>query len=136
MLAAHAESPFEEPVPDFTAAAVEIEAPAGVHVEPAPLGAETPTPWSDEEPADVFAPTEEEPPAPEPTDTVTMADLYAKQGLVAEARRIYETILQRDPDNDGVRAKLDALTPPERNAKVVRLEAWLSKVGRREVSRV
>ncbi len=146
MLAAHAESPFEEPVADYSAAALEIEAPVGMHIETAPLGAETPTPWSDEEPADVFAPThEEEPPAPEPTDTVTMADLYAKQGLVLEARRIYESIVQRDPDNEAVRAKLQAIDASEpvaatpaaqRSAKVARLEEWLSKVGRREVSRV
>ncbi len=46
MLAAHDESPFEEPVEDFTAAAVEIEAPVGIHIEEAPLAAEMPTPWS------------------------------------------------------------------------------------------
>lgn len=143
MLVAHDESPFEEPVEDFTAAAVEIEAPAGIHIEEAPLAAEVATPWSsEEEPADVFAPTEEEPPAavPEPTDTVTMADLYARQGLVADARRIYETILQRDPDNESVREKLEALSGEEApmpvQEKVARLEEWLAKVGRREVSHV
>ena len=147
MLAAHDESPFEEPVEDFTAAAVEIEAPVGIHIEEAPLAAEVPTPWSsEEEPADVFAPTEEEPAAAppaaaaEPTDTVTMADLYARQGLVADARRIYETILQRDPDNESVREKLAALdggeSPSPVHEKVARLEEWLAKVGRREVSHV
>ncbi|HYU26224.1 MAG TPA: tetratricopeptide repeat protein [Thermoanaerobaculia bacterium] len=143
MLAAHDESPFEEPVEDFTAAAVEIEAPVGIHIEEAPLAAEVPTPWSsEEETADVFAPTEEEPPAavPEPTDTVTMADLYARQGLVADARRIYETILQRDPDNESVREKLEALGGGEAlmpvREKVARLEEWLAKMGRREVSHV
>ncbi|HEV2718748.1 MAG TPA: tetratricopeptide repeat protein, partial [Thermoanaerobaculia bacterium] len=138
------ESPFEEPVADFTAAAVEIEAAEGIHIEEAPLGAETPTPW-DEEPADVFAPAEEEvaaaapePPAAaaEPTDTVTMADLYARQGLVADARRIYESILQREPHNEAVRAKLAALSDDGKSKKVARLEEWLSKVGRREVSGV
>jgi len=140
MLLAHDESPFEEPVEDFTAAAIEVEAPPGIHIEEAPLGAETATPWgSEDEPADVFAPTEEEPPpaaAPEPTDTVTMADLYARQGLVSEARRIYESILQRDPDNDAVREKLAALPDDRKAAKVARLQEWLSKVARREVSHV
>jgi tetratricopeptide (TPR) repeat protein len=139
MLLAHDESPFEEPVADFTAAAVEIEAPQGFHIEEAPLGAETPTPWTaDEEPADVFAPTEEEAPAAaaEPTDTVTMADLYARQGLTLDARRIYETILQREPNNDAVRAKLDALAGGGNAKKVARLEQWLSKVSRREVTGV
>jgi len=82
-----------------------------------------------------------------------MADLYARQGLTDDARQIYETILARDPDNDDVRAKLDALSGgqailpvPEEdgqagspvlhessNAKVARLEGWLSKVSRKEV---
>jgi hypothetical protein len=38
-----------------------------------------------------------------------MADLYAQQGLIDEARDIYEDILLRDPSNHSVRAKLDAL---------------------------
>ena len=144
MLVAHDESPFEEPVEDFTAAAVEIEGAVGIHVEEAPLAAETATPWSSEEeseePADVFAPTEEEPAAaaapPEPTETVTMADIYARQGLVADAVRIYESILQRDPGNDAVREKLAALQGRGKAKKVARLEEWLSKMSRREESHV
>jgi hypothetical protein len=42
--------------------------------------------------------------------TLTMADLYAGQGLIDEARDIYEDILARDPGNATVRAKLDALS--------------------------
>jgi hypothetical protein len=129
MLVAHEESPFEEPVEDFTAAAIEVEAPAGIHIEEAPLAAETATPWDEEPVADVFEPAE-------PTETVTMADLYARQGLVADARRIYESILQRDPANDAVRAKLDALQGGGKAKTVARLEEWLAKVGRREVSHV
>ena len=119
MLVAHEESPFEEPVEDFTAAAVEVEAPLGIHVEEAPLAAETPSPWD----------------SPEPTETVTMADLYARQGLTDDARRIYESILQRDPANDAVRAKIAELVPLPQKKKA-RLEEWLKKVGRREVSHV
>jgi hypothetical protein len=85
-----------------------------------------------------------------------MADLYARQGLVADARQIYEHLLQRDPGNDDVRAKLELLggdaaaaAPPADGlesatapspasgtsaAKVARLERWLARV--REVSRV
>ena len=52
--------------------------------------------------------------APPPSDdfakTITMADLYAGQGLVDEARDIYEDILARDPGNESVRAKLEALS--------------------------
>src|SRR5689334_6160801 len=49
MSVAHEESPFEEPAPAFTTAALEIEAPEGMHVEPI-----APAPANDV--ADVFAP--------------------------------------------------------------------------------
>jgi len=162
MSVAHEESPFEEPVPAFTTAALEVEAPEGMHVGRAAMDAEgdaegdaevpldmtaelpmvdappiAPAPASDV--ADVFVPAEEQP-REDITSTLTMADLYAGQGLVADARQIYETILLRDPNNDTVRAKLAALDQPQaaggRDPKVVKLEAWLAKVGRREVSRV
>ncbi len=143
MRAAHAESPFEEPVADSTVAAVAVEQPQGVRVETAPLAAEAPTPWPEEEAAsDVFAPAEA-PPPPQVDDvanTVTMADLYVRQGHVDKARDIYQRILERDPDNREVREKLDALVsaPPRdtpaqpRNPKAVKLEEWLAKVKKRE----
>ena len=158
MSAAHAESPFESTAAGYTAAAVTVERPMGIHVEPAPPGDEV-APWEETapaawdapsdpsrvEPADVFAPTE--PVAAGSGDdvanTLTMADLYVKQGLADEARRIYESILQRDPDNRQVRERLDALAPPpragtpaaSRDPKVSRLESWLAKV-RKEQERV
>lgn len=150
MAVAHDTSPFEEPAETYSSAAVEVEAPQGFHIEPAPLVAEVPAAVAEE--SDVFAPVEAPPAEPEEdiTNTLTMADLYARQGLTDDARHIYESILQRDPDNGLVRAKLDALTPPPapepepapaaapsgKNAKVVRLEGWLQKVARREESRV
>jgi len=144
MRAAHAESPYEEPVKDYGTAAVSVEKPAGIHVETAPLPAEVPTPWSDEEAAsDVFAPAEAPPPPPQIEDlanTVTMADLYVRQGFVDKAREIYQTILKREPENADVRAKLDALIAApapdtgtaKRNPKAVKLEQWLAKVKKRE----
>ncbi len=143
MRAAHAESPFEEPVADYTAAAVAVEQPAGVQVEPAPLAAEMPTPWPEEEAAsEVFAPAEAPPPPPagDAANTVTMADLYVRQGFIDKAREIYQNILQRDPDNPEVRQKLEALVPAapadrpsaQRNPKVDKLERWLAKVTKRE----
>jgi hypothetical protein len=62
-----------------------------------------------------------------------MADLYARQGLVDDARHIYETILAREPENAAVGAKLAAL---DRGRTVRRLENWLAKVSRREVGSV
>ena len=61
-----------------------------------------------------------------------MADLYAKQGDAGKAREIYESILQREPDNAEVRSKLDSLGAGGANPKVQRLEQWLAKVKKRE----
>ncbi len=115
MSAQHAESPFEEPS-GYTAASLEVEQPAGMHIEETPIVAEVPSVWLDEpqasEPAaDVFAPAEPEvaPQDDDVTATTTMADLYVRQGLINEARKIYEHLLQRDPYDDDVRTKLDAL---------------------------
>jgi tetratricopeptide (TPR) repeat protein len=67
--------------------------------------------------------------------TETMADLYSRQGHHDSARRIYESLLARDPSNAEVQAKLSELPGAEaaetRNVKAVRLEQWLRKVGRR-----
>jgi tetratricopeptide (TPR) repeat protein len=137
MLVAHEESPFEEPVEGATVAAFDIEQPSGMHIAAAPLIAEVPAPPAPlEDEADVFAPVvPEPPPAEELTDTLTMAELYERQGLVHEAQHIYENILARDPDNDSVRAKLDAVAPRV-NPKIERLERWLAKVSRREAGHV
>jgi tetratricopeptide (TPR) repeat protein len=135
MSAEHAESPFEEPS-SYGAAAFEVEAPsraplaAGVPVElpatemPPPevarMAPEPPLSAAVDE-SDVFAPAAEPPlepsrPAAAPqediTNTLTMADLYARQGLTADAKQIYEAILQRDPQNEVVREKFAALTAP------------------------
>jgi tetratricopeptide (TPR) repeat protein len=137
MARAHDESPFEEPVPGFTSATLDIEAPAGFHVDVAPLAAEVPAPVVAEEEEEIFE-TVAEPPTPQREDlsnTLTMADLYVGQGLVEDARHIYENILARDPDNADVRARLAAISPRV-NPKVAQLERWLAKVSKREVGRV
>ncbi|HEV7425451.1 MAG TPA: tetratricopeptide repeat protein [Thermoanaerobaculia bacterium] len=164
MAAQHAESPFEEPS-GYTAAALEIEQPEGMHIEEAPLVAEVPTVWlSDPEPepvADVFAPAEPERIAADEDDltsTTTMADLYVRQGLIDEARKIYQHMLDRDPANDELRSKLNALDTSvaeepiafeaepaddevretgnpatlHNHAKVAVLQQWLAKVAKRE----
>jgi len=138
MLAGHDESPFEEPVESATVAAFEIEQPSGMHIASAPLAAELPAPPAPlEDEADVFAPVvaEPTPPAEDVANTLTMADLYERQGLVHDAQHIYENILAREPENAEVRAKLDALTPRV-NPKIERLERWLTKVAAKEVGRV
>ena len=143
MAAAHDESPFEQTA-NYTAAAMTVEEPVGYHIETAPLAAEVPAvieeespfaePESEAEPepvADVFAPAEPVRAADDVTNTITMGDLYAQQGLVDDARQIYESILDRDPDNEGVRAKLETLSAPAaapKAAKLAKLQGWLAKV--------
>lgn len=131
MALAHDESPFEETA-GFTAASLTVEEPVGFHVEAAPLEAEVPAPLIEEEESP-FAEPEPEPAAAAPddvTNTETMAELYAQQGLADDARQIYSNILQRDPENPDVRAKLQALPPPPEGqaAKVSKLQNWLAKV--------
>jgi Tetratricopeptide repeat len=147
--ATHVESPFQEPA---SAVAADVE-PLPGNIEPASPALEAPPPQVVEaEPAgEVFQRTietpfamDEEPvpvapPAEDLTETMTMADLYARQGLTDSAREIYEHILQRQPENEVVLAKLKALEPESpgeggvaaRSPKVARLETWLAKVGRR-----
>jgi tetratricopeptide (TPR) repeat protein len=134
MSVAHDESPFEEPVSTFTSDAFEVETPAGMHIEdmliePRSMPMHTPAPVVDPRDAVVEANFEDA------ANTVTMADLYVRQGLVEEARHIYEHILARDGENAEVRAKLDALAPRV-NPRVAALERWLDKMARREVGRV
>jgi pentatricopeptide repeat protein len=160
MAAQHDASPFEEPS-GYTAAALEIEHPEGMHIEEAPLEAEVPSVWMEEPDADVFAPAEPEAAEDDDdvTSTTTMADLYVRQGLIAEARKIYQHMLEREPANDEVRSKLDALDQSaaapsgavveatvseeetlepgdpatlHNHAKVVVLQQWLAKVAKRE----
>ncbi|HSP16304.1 MAG TPA: tetratricopeptide repeat protein [Thermoanaerobaculia bacterium] len=182
MRAAPAEGPFEEPgvTEGYDTDAFGVKQPLGMHTMPAPLTAEIPSPVppppSDE--ADVFEPaarglapgfvtpefavTSSMPPLDEADfkRTIGMADLYAAEGSIDEARDIYEDLLARDPNNAMIRAKLEALSapaapppavpeepqalapeiappaPPEHNPKVDKLESWLARVKRGEVGRV
>ncbi|HEU4522647.1 MAG TPA: tetratricopeptide repeat protein, partial [Thermoanaerobaculia bacterium] len=127
-------SPFEEPAVDdgYGADAFSIEQPAGMHLTATPREAEMPEPFpppplpSEDEDEDVDASgpgvapgfiqgdfgANVPPPPPAADDfakTITMADLYANQGLIDEARDIYEDVLARDPGNETVRRKLEAL---------------------------
>ena len=131
----HDESPFEEPVSDFTAASMAIEAPLGMHIAAAPLSSEVGAPAFDDEEPPPIDDTPSFTDADDVSNTITMADLYVRQGLVDDARHIYENILARHPGNADVRAKLEALSPRV-NRKVATLERWLAKVSRKEVGRV
>jgi len=154
----HEESPFEDPPAGYSADALAIEAPAGMHIEAAPLAADVPSYLDEELPVVDSAPVFDTPAAVPPaqhddvSSTVTMADLYVRQGLIDDARQIYESILARDPGNDDVRAKLFAITPqPEPtpatelpaavaasgvDPRIDVLQRWLGKMTRREAGHV
>jgi tetratricopeptide (TPR) repeat protein len=52
-------------------------------------------------------PAAPEPPAPEPEPaTVTLGDLYLRQGHVGEAEQIFQEVLRREPDNAAAREAL------------------------------
>lgn len=62
---------------------------------------------------------------PEPVVTETMAELYAKQGLVAEARDIYRKLVAQRPNDAALAARLAVLetAPGGRRASAARLAA-------------
>ncbi|HEX6900465.1 MAG TPA: tetratricopeptide repeat protein [Thermoanaerobaculia bacterium] len=124
-------TPPAEPVPAVfaveAAAPVEVEeAPAWApeaptlvwqREEPAPAAVEEPpvfeieerTPWA-AEPAPLVpeaeAPEAAEAVVPQPVATVTLGELYLRQGHLGEARRIFEEILLREPDSAAAREGL------------------------------
>ena len=53
-----------------------------------------------------IAPAPEERDASEPVETVTLAELYLKQGLADKALGIYRNLLARDPDNLELRRRI------------------------------
>jgi tetratricopeptide repeat protein len=88
--------PEEEPwVPEPIA-----EAEVPVEAAAAPVFVETPYPPAMEAPAPVAA---------EPAATVTLGELYLKQGHLAEAERIFQEILRRDPNHPAAREGLAQL---------------------------
>lgn len=45
----------------------------------------------------------------EPIATATLAEIYVKQGLLDKAIRVYQDLLEQNPDNETARNRLDAL---------------------------
>ena len=101
--------------------------------------------WTDQpggapDAANVFASSDGEPAGDDDvTNTLTMADLYVRQGQPERARAIYERILEREPGNAETRSRLAAMAPsasasPEKDSgqRADKLGRWLTKVGRRE----
>ena len=64
----------------------------------------------DAEPSEPTESQETEPMAhTEPPLTETMAEVYARQGMIGEARRVYARLLEANPDDEGLRRRMEAL---------------------------
>jgi hypothetical protein len=126
-------APFEpapvesEPPPDLQPFELVPVEPEPVHEEPAASA-----------PPEPVSP----PPAAEPEPaTVTLGELYLRQGHAGEAERIFREVLRREPDNAAARAGLAraaAQTPPagqaapadRRARKVALLSDYLERIRR------
>ena len=108
---------WEEPAPEAEAPVFDLEEATPWAAEPAPLFSE-PAPFA-MEPA--FEATVEEPPfepmaepiaepmappAAEPAATATLGEIYLRQGHLGEAKRIFDEVLRREPDNPAAREGL------------------------------
>lgn len=86
-------------------------APAPVPPEPDPAPT-VPMPIVTAVPEPPMAPPEAEPGPVAPVKSVTLADVYLKQGLRAEAADMLRAVLAEDPGNATARERLAALEPP------------------------
>ena len=101
-----------EPEPSPAARAIEVpwSAPPPKRVAPPPPPAPEPVP----------PPTAAAAPAPEPLResaagelmSATLAELYFNQGFVEKAVEVYRQLVDREPDNDRLRRRLDELQHP------------------------
>ena len=99
-----------EPSPAARAIEVPWSAPPPKRVAPPPPPAPEPVP----------PPTAAAPPAPEPLResaagelmSATLAELYFNQGFVEKAVEVYRQLVDREPDNDRLRRRLDELQHP------------------------
>lgn len=127
---------------------IEMEMPAGPEMEqPGEIEMEMPAASEPEQPGEIEM---EMPATPEDhgeqedvVATITMGDLYARQGHVERAREIYRQVLAGEPDHSVAKERLASLEADEEQSadvaepsgtpqqmKIRRLEEWLSKVNR------
>jgi tetratricopeptide (TPR) repeat protein len=120
-----AEEPVEafaepEPEPEPAPAPEPVRSRKSVSVPPPAFGptSDLPLIMPDElEPVHAAPPSPTESLEPEPVITETMAEVYVKQGLYAEAKDVYRKLVQQRPGDHALRAKLAKLeqqrpTPP------------------------
>jgi tetratricopeptide (TPR) repeat protein len=102
---------WEEPAPEAEAPVFDLEEATPWAAEPAPLFSEPAPPAMEpafEEPpfepiaepiAEPLAEPIAPPPAAEPAATATLGEIYLRQGHLGEAKRIFDEVLRREPDN-------------------------------------
>ena len=106
-------APGPEPEPEAPVFEIEEQTPWAA-VEPEPIVPET-VPETVPEPAVLeAAPAPAPPPAAEPVATVTLGELYLRQDHPGEAKRIFEEVLRREPDNATAREALAELATRQR----------------------
>jgi tetratricopeptide (TPR) repeat protein len=102
------------PAPQVAFALAPI-APPGLFPEETALPEVPEIPEAFPEPADTS--WLEEAPAAQPSATATLGDLYLRQGHLDEAERMFQEVLEREPDNTAAQAGLgrigEARRPPE-----------------------
>jgi tetratricopeptide (TPR) repeat protein len=131
MHVAHDESPFEEPVSGYTAAALEVEAPAGIHIEPPPSSAETGTPMDDAEWLFGSGPAETD------EEVSSFADPFLDDGSDRAVPDLHAGDQVDEIDRVPSEPEIgDQGAIPDRDRRVVSLERWLSKVSRKDVPHV
>lgn len=102
-------APIFEPEPEPPVFEIEEQTPWAV--EPEPIVSETVPEAMLPEPA---IPEPPPPPAAEPVATLTLGELYLRQDHPGEAKRIFEEILRREPDNAAAREALAQLAARQR----------------------
>lgn len=111
------EDPFDlAPAPAIETPEPALEEASWIEEAPAPLPLPEPVFGERTGPAlpeiDEFEDPDWSPPPsqePEPAATVTLGELYLRQGHTAEAERIFREVLEREPDNTAARAGLEQL---------------------------
>jgi tetratricopeptide (TPR) repeat protein len=110
-------------------------------------------PQDEEEEGEEQETTESEP----PIATVTIAEVFVKQGLLPQASQVYRDILQAEPGNEAIRKKLEelerSLTPSDQgvsdeslvdredqpdaeNGALIILKGWLERIRQRRQQHV
>jgi hypothetical protein len=119
MRAAHAESPFEESAADagYSADAMAVEAPSGVHLEATPLPAEMPAPLG----GDL-----------QPLEMPSGLPLLSMPQFPATSAQDVFAASPAEPEPAGTASEAGGERSPKDKPNVTKLEKWLAKMKAEE----